>query len=244
MLSRNGSPQKKTLVANWKALSKVFIQPESEETRTTLIKYMEQILFGLHDFLKKHVGITEEKSLKDLSKDFTDTHIHTTPQKTLTEVITNLIQNIVPHAVNVASPYFVGHMTSALPFFMVHLKTIAVALNQNVVKIETSKVFSILEKQVLAKIHRLIFDFDESFYSTYVQHADTALGCFTENGTMANLTAFWVARNKLFPRRKGFWESTPKGSMLPIRRTMWTDALFWCRGGGIIPSKRPQGSSE
>jgi len=204
MLRRESSASQKPLVANWDTLSKVFIQPEDEEAKTTLIKYMEQILFGLHEFLKKHVGITEEISLKDLAKDFTDTHIHKTPQKKLTEVITDLIQNIAPHAVNVASPYFVGHMTSALPFFMVHLKTIAAALNQNVVKIETSKVFSILEKQVLAKIHRLIFNFDEAFYQTHVQHTDTALGCFTENGTLANLTAFWAARNRLFPPREGF----------------------------------------
>jgi len=204
MLNRDGSPQKKILVANWETLSKIFIQPENEEARTTLIKYMEQILFGLHEFLKKHVGITEEISLKDLAENFTDTHIHKTPQKKLTEVITDLVQNIAPHGVNVASPYFVGHMTSALPFFMVHLKTIAAALNQNVVKLETSKVFSILEKQVLAKIHRLIYSFDEAFYQTHVQHTDTTLGCFTENGTLANLTAFWMARNNLFPPKKGF----------------------------------------
>jgi glutamate decarboxylase len=204
MLRKDSFPSKKPLVANWETLSKVFLQPENEEAKTTLIKYMEQILFGLHEFLKKHVGITEEISLKELAENFTDTHIHRTPQKKLTEVITDLIQNVAPHAVNVASPYFVGHMTSALPFFMVHLKTITAALNQNVVKIETSKVFSILEKQVLAKIHRLIFSFEDSFYKTHVQHTDTALGCFTENGTLANLTAFWASRNHLFPPCNGF----------------------------------------
>ncbi len=188
---------KKPLVANRETLAKVFIQPENEEAKTALIKYMEQILFGLHTFLKDHVGITEEISLKELSRRFTDTHIHKTPQKKLTQVIDDLIRNIAPHAVNVASPYFVGHMTAAIPFFMVHLKTITAALNQNVVKIETSKVFSILEKQVLAKVHRLIFGFPQAFYDTYVQHTDTALGCFTENGTLANLTALWVARSKL-----------------------------------------------
>jgi glutamate decarboxylase len=203
-MNRDCTTSKKPLVANWDTLSKVFLQPEDEESKKTLIKYMEQILFGLHEFLKKHVGITEEISLKRLAREFTDTSINKTPQKKLTEVITDLVQNIAPHAVNVASPYFVGHMTSALPFFMVHLKTIAAALNQNVVKIETSKVFSILEKQVLAKIHRLIFKFDDAFYQTYVQHTETALGCFTENGTLANLTAFWVARNRLFPPREGF----------------------------------------
>jgi len=97
-----------------------------------------------------------------------------------------------------ASPYFIGHMTAAIPFFMVHLKTITAALNQNVVKLETSKVVSIMEKQVLAKIHRLIFNREDTFYRKHVQNTESALGCFTENGTIANLTALWVARNRAF----------------------------------------------
>jgi putative pyridoxal-dependent aspartate 1-decarboxylase len=195
---------KKALVANWDTLLKTFISPENEAAKNTLVKYMEQILFGLHTFLRRHVGITEEMPLKEMAGLFTDTHLPKTPQNNLTEVITSLIQDIAPHAVNVASPYFVGHMTSAIPFFMVHLKTIATALNQNVVKLETSKVLSVVEKQVLAKIHRLIYQYSDEFYNEHVQHVDTALGCFTENGTIANLTALWVARNKLFPPKKGF----------------------------------------
>ena len=195
---------KKALVANWDTLLKTFIRPENDAARITLVKYMEQILFGLHSFLRRHVGITEEMPLKDMADRFTDTHLPKTPQNNLTEVITSLIQDIAPHAVNVASPYFVGHMTSAIPFFMVHLKTVATALNQNVVKLETSKVLSVVEKQVLAKIHRLIFQLSDAFYDEHVQHVDTALGCFTENGTIANLTALWVARNNLFPPKDGF----------------------------------------
>ncbi|MBL7178986.1 MAG: putative pyridoxal-dependent aspartate 1-decarboxylase, partial [Desulfobacterales bacterium] len=166
----DSSPVKKALVADWQALMRTFIRPENDAARATLIKYMEQILFGLHDFLKKHVGFTEEISLKDLAEKFTDTLISTNPEKKLADVITDLIEDIAPHAVNVASPYFVGHMTSAIPFFMVHLKTIVAALNQNVVKIETSKVVSVVEKQVLAKIHRLIFHKSDAFYKEQTQN--------------------------------------------------------------------------
>ncbi|MDP2647542.1 MAG: putative pyridoxal-dependent aspartate 1-decarboxylase [Desulfobacterales bacterium] len=196
--------QRKDLIADWQSLMRTFIRPEDDASRSTLIKYMEQILFGLNDFLKKHVGITEEISLKELSEKFTESRINKNPEKKLAQVITDLIENIAPHAVNVASPYFVGHMTSAIPFFMVHLKTIAAALNQNVVKLETSKVVSIVEKQVLAKIHRLIYGKSEEFYQEHVQNAQTALGCFTEGGTLANATALWVARNALFPPKNGF----------------------------------------
>jgi len=197
-------PQKKELVADWPALSRTFIRPETEAARSTLIKYMEQILFGLQDFLKKHVGFTEEVSLKDLADRFTDSLISQNPEKKLADVITDLIEDIAPHAVNVASPYFVGHMTSAIPFFMVHLKTITAALNQNVVKIETSKVVSVVEKQVLAKIHRLIYKKNDAFYNEHIQSTQTTLGCFTENGTLSNLTALWVARNTRFSPKSGF----------------------------------------
>jgi len=195
---------KKQLVADWPALTRTFIRPENEAARSTLIKYMEQILFGLHDFLKTHVGFTEAVSLKDLADRFTDSLISQNPEKKLADVITDLIEDIAPHAVNVASPYFIGHMTSAIPFFMVHLKTIVAALNQNVVKIETSKVVSVMEKQVLAKIHRLIYRKSDTFYNEHIQSTNTTLGCFTENGTLSNLTALWVARNTRLAPKPGF----------------------------------------
>src|SRR6056297_2864959 len=192
------------LIADWAHLLKVFLRPEDSESHGTLVKYMEQILFGLHDFRRKHVGITEAKSLKELSERFTDTIIKENPEKKLADVITCLINEIAPYAVNVASPYFVGHMTSAIPFFMVHLKTIITALNQNVVKLETSKVVSVVEKQVIAKIHRMIYNKNEAFYRAHVQNSDTSLGVFVEGGTTANLTAMWAARNAKFPPKNGF----------------------------------------
>jgi len=204
MDSKKTPPSKKSLVADWPALTRTFIRPENEAARSTLIKYMEQILFGLHDFLKTHVGFTQAVSLKDLADRFTDSLIRPNPEKKLADVITDLIEDIAPHAVNVASPYFIGHMTSAIPFFMVHLKTIVAALNQNVVKIETSKVVSVVEKQVLAKIHRLIYRNSDAFYTEHIQSTRTTLGCFTENGTLSNLTALWVARNTRFSPKNGF----------------------------------------
>jgi len=192
------------LVADQDALMRIFIRPESDAARLTLLKYMEQILFGLHEFLTRHVGVTQEISLKELAERFNSTTISKHPEKKLADVIIDLIEDIAPHAVNVASPYFVGHMTSALPFFMVHLKTIVTALNQNVIKLETSKVVSVIEKQVLAKIHRLIYRENEAFYQEHVQNPQTSLGCFIEDGTLANITALWVARNSLLGARDCF----------------------------------------
>ena len=80
-------PPKSDLVADWERLFRVFIRPEGRASRATLIKYMDRILYGLNDFLKKHVGITEEISLKDLSGEFTDTIISDNPEKKLADVI-------------------------------------------------------------------------------------------------------------------------------------------------------------
>ena len=192
------------LIADRDALDRIFIRPEDDSSRETLVKYMEQILFGLHDFLNQHVGVTEEISLVELAQAYTDTRISKNPEKKLADVIEDIINEIAPKAVNVASPYFIGHMTAAIPFFMVHLKAITAALNQNVIKLETSKVLSILEKQVLAKIHRIIFKQDDAFYREHVQNADTCLGSFCAGGTTANITALWVARNACLPPKGDF----------------------------------------
>ena len=199
-MSENPTP----LIADRDTLHRVFIRPEDENSRKTLVKHMEQILFGLHDFLNRHVGVTEEISLVELAQCYTDTRLSENPEKKLADVIEDIINELAPKAVNVASPYFIGHMTSAIPFFMVHLKAITAALNQNVIKLETSKVLSILEKQVLAKIHRLIYQCDDAFYATHVQSVDTSLGTFTSGGTTANLTALWVARNTCLPPTEDF----------------------------------------
>jgi len=199
--SKNKSTE---LIANWQSLQRIFLQPESESSKAALLKYMEQILFGLNDFLKQHVGITEEASLLELSNRFKDSRISKNPAKKLADVIKGIIEDIAPHAVNVASPFFIGHMTSAIPYFMVHLQTIVTALNQNLVKLETSKVASIFERQVLAKIHRIIYDNDDAFYDHHIQRPESTLGTFVEDGTLANLTALWVARNAFFQPIEGF----------------------------------------
>uniref|UniRef100_UPI00257B84CD pyridoxal-dependent decarboxylase n=1 Tax=Desulfobacter sp. UBA2225 TaxID=1961413 RepID=UPI00257B84CD len=196
------------LIADRKSLDRVFIRPYDENSKKTLVKYMEQILFGLHDFLNRHVGVTEEISITELAKNYMDVEISDHPEKNLGQVIEDIIKDIAPKAVNVASPYFIGHMTSALPFFMVHLKAITAALNQNLIKMETSKVLAVIERQVLAKIHCLIFKQSQAFYRAHVQNTRTALGAFTSGGTTANITAMWVARNHLWAEKVDFWPPT------------------------------------
>ncbi len=58
--------QRQYLVADREALERIFHRPEDDPSRQVLTKYMEQIQFGLHDFLRKHVGITEEIPLNNI----------------------------------------------------------------------------------------------------------------------------------------------------------------------------------
>ncbi|MFL6352866.1 MAG: aminotransferase class V-fold PLP-dependent enzyme [Bryobacteraceae bacterium] len=112
--------------------------------------------------------------------------------------------DIVSEAMNVASPRFVGRMTSALPSFVRHVGHLMLAMNQNTVKLETSKSLTYLERQVLAIIHRFVYRFEPSFYAEHVQNSASTLGMITSGGTVANITALWCARNQALGPQRDF----------------------------------------
>jgi glutamate decarboxylase len=72
-----------------------------------------------------------------------------------------------------------------------------IGLNQNLVKVETSKAFTPLERQVLGMMHNLVYQQSDDFYQSWMHSAQHSLGAFCSGGTVANITALWVARNKL-----------------------------------------------
>ena len=110
-----------------------------------------------------------------------------------------LVERVVPHSDHVASPRYLGHMTSALPFFVRPLGRLLTALNQNLVKVETSKALTPYERQALGMIHRIFYDRDSAFYAEHLQHKDSTLAIMTSGGTLANATALWIARNASLP---------------------------------------------
>ena len=107
----------------------------------------------------------------------------------------HLAENVVNHSINMASPRWIGHMTAGLPYFVRPLSKLLTTLNQNVVKVETSKSFTPYERQSLAMMHRLVYNLSDEFYNEHIQHNDSTLGIITSGGTLANLTALWCARN-------------------------------------------------
>lgn len=113
-----------------------------------------------------------------------------------------LREDVISHTVNVASPHYIGHMTSSLPAFVRPLGRLLTTLNQNLVKIETSKALTPYEREALAMMHRLVFGEGDAFYAGSIQAPDRTLGIMTSGGTLANVTALWVARNaSLGPNR-------------------------------------------
>jgi putative pyridoxal-dependent aspartate 1-decarboxylase len=111
---------------------------------------------------------------------------------------------VVSHATNVACPRFVGHMTSALPLFIQHVGRLMLAMNQNTVKLETSKSLTYLERQVLAIMHRFVFRFEHKVYDEHVQNSASTLGMITSGGTVANVNALWCARNRALGPERDF----------------------------------------
>jgi glutamate decarboxylase len=154
------------------------------------------------DFLSQHV-VTKKTSLEEIEKDFSDSKVPESPEFVSTHA-ESLLDKLVAHSVNTYSPTFIGHMTSALPYFHLPLSKLMVGLNQNLVKIETSKAFTPLERQVLGMMHNLVYDESKDFYDSHLHSAKRSLGAFCSGGTIANITALWVARNKILGPQEGF----------------------------------------
>ncbi|EMG1418473.1 putative pyridoxal-dependent aspartate 1-decarboxylase [Vibrio cholerae] len=203
----------KSAQVNFDSLLKIFTVPEGPDS--TLTKIDEELSRNLNHFLRKHI-VAEEKPLKEIEKDFSNAHIPEQPQF-VSDHTQHLLDTLVSHSVHTVSPSFIGHMTSALPYFLMPLSKIMIALNQNLVKIETSKAFTPLERQVLGMIHRLIYGETDHFYQQWMHSAEHSLGAFCSGGTIANITALWVARNNAL-KAEGDFPGVEKAGLFKAMR--------------------------
>jgi glutamate decarboxylase len=213
--------------ANYESLLRIFTVPESENS--TLGKIEKQISENLVDFFKEHI-VSRVIAPNELERNFLDSQIPEEPTF-VSEQADFLLKNVVAESVHVASPRFIGHMTSALPYFMLPLSKMMIALNQNLVKIETSKAFTPLERQVLGMLHRLIYSRNQSFYDEHIQYSGSALGAFCSDGTIANLTALWVAINRLFRPQQDFAGIGDEGLFAAMQH-------YGYNGAAILVSRR------
>jgi glutamate decarboxylase len=110
----------------------------------------------------------------------------------------------VEKSTKTAAPEMIGHMTSSLPYFHRSLSKLLTSLNQNVVKVETSSTFTLLERATIAMLHSLFYKKSDSFYAMQEELSDQCLGVACSGGTIANLSAMWVARNSCLKPSDGF----------------------------------------
>jgi glutamate decarboxylase len=185
----------KEVRANLEYLKKLFIMPDSPDK---FIEFGHELLEMIHDFFQEKGGIHSSISLPELSGIFNQTAVPDSPHL-IKDVVGEIKDKITAHSVKVGNPYYVGHMISAVPYFMILMEMIIAALNQNQVKIETAKASSFVERELVAWFHRLVFNRGERFYQRHIQNPRVALGNVTSDGTIANLTALMVAREKAFP---------------------------------------------
>ena len=104
--------------------------------------------------------------------------------------------SLIDKSTKTGAPEMIGHMTTALPFFHRPLAKLLATLNQNLVKTETSSTFTALERQTIAILHQAFFRKPNQFYKEYTHSPGHSLGVLCSGGTIANITAMWIARNK------------------------------------------------
>ena len=203
--------------ADLEHLRKLFIMPDSPDK---FLEFGQELLDLIHNFFKEKGGIHSEISIQELSRFFSTIQIPTSPHL-LKDILAEIKTRVIAHSVKVGNPYYIGHMTSAIPYFMILIEMIIAALNQNQVKIETAKASTFLERELIAWIHRLVFNRSANFYRTHIQNHRVALGNVCLDGTMANLTALLVARNMTFPadgrfpgiRKAGIYDAFAAGDL-------------------------------
>ncbi|WP_441003022.1 pyridoxal-dependent aspartate 1-decarboxylase PanP [Pseudocolwellia agarivorans] len=218
---------KRKAKATPEALHRIFTIPEApNSTLGSIEKEMSQNLAG---FLGNHIAATN-KALTDIEKDFATSAIPEDPSF-VSDHMRHLLDKLVSQSVHTSSPSFIGHMTSALPYFILPLSKLMVGLNQNLVKVETSKAFTPLERQVLGMMHRLVYQDNEAFYDQWMHSPNHSLGAFCSGGTVANITALWVARNNLLK---------PDGDFKGIAKAGLFNALmhYGYKGLAILVSER------
>ncbi|MBN2062912.1 MAG: aminotransferase class V-fold PLP-dependent enzyme [Deltaproteobacteria bacterium] len=185
----------KRIKSNLEYLKKLFIMPDSPDK---FVEFGHDLLEMIHEFFQEKGGIHSSITLPELSDIFNEISIPDSPLL-IRDVLSEIKSKVIRHSVKVGNPYYIGHMTSAIPYFMILLEMIIAALNQNQVKIETAKASSFVERELVAWLHNLIFNRKESFYTKNIHNPRVALGNVTSDGTLSNVTALMVAREKAFP---------------------------------------------
>lgn len=195
-----------------------------------LISFREGIDKAIHNYLDSE-KISNDIPLENLTQHFLNSEIPGQPVN-LDNYMDFINGVLLPNIVNVCKPSYLGHMTSMIPVFYQYLGQLITQLNINVVKTETSKVITLLERQSIAMLHRLVFQNADSFYQECIQDQQVNMGLIVSGGTMANITALWIARNNALKEDSGFRGVQNEGMQKALKYYGYTDAVII--GSGLM----------
>lgn len=157
-----------------------FIQPDGQN-QTAVAQLIQPVV----DLLLREMG---EAATRSPLPPLTQLPSPTIPSQGLSaEALLSQLKVIIQQSMNAAHPGYLGHMDSIPSTVSLLGDLVAAALNNNMLSVEMSPVFSRLEPLLLKEI------------ATMFGLPEMAGGVLVSGGSLANLQAIAVARNHQFP---------------------------------------------
>lgn len=208
-------------IANeWAGLSKLFNDLPAhlhQQLRCTISRSVERFTYTS--------GVQVQRNNRSQFEGFRGTALPASAVS-VEKYVQDLLMQVVPHCVNMNSARCLGHMTGGVPPFVRLLGELVLALNQNMVKQEASGSFTWLERQTLAMLHRLVFARTDDFYAEHAQRPASTLGIITADGTIANITALWIARNRALASNNGCGSPESEGLSAALQNHGYQGAVI------------------
>ena len=115
------------------------------------------------------------------------------------QLLAEISEKILAHTPLLSHPLYLGHMTQALPWFSPLIEALTARINQNQVKVETAFASTLVERQTIGWLHRLVYRNSAAFYQQHVAPHALPLGNMVSGGTIGNLTALATALETALP---------------------------------------------
>ncbi|EAW37709.1 diaminobutyrate-2-oxoglutarate transaminase [Lyngbya sp. PCC 8106] len=174
-----------------------FIDPQGKNHQE-----IEQLASQVLDLILSHLTTAINHSPLPEIGDFTD--FVSIPENSISEsILLEKLNTIITRSTNAANPGYMGHMDSMPTTISILAELVAAALNNNMLSVEMSPILSRLEFNLIKQFAQL-FGWGE-----------TSGGVMASGGTLANLQALTVARNRAFNSHTlGIWNQTQQPVLL------------------------------
>jgi glutamate/tyrosine decarboxylase-like PLP-dependent enzyme len=165
-------------------LKTTFIDPSGQN-----LNEVKKSIDSLNNLLLDHLASSANRTPLDITEQISiSTDIPSSP-RSLPSIKKELLE-ILSGSANTSHPKYIGHMDSIPTLMSIIGEFLSASLNNNMLSLEMSPVFSIMEE-------RLIQQFCGLFHLE-----GKAGGVMVSGGTLANIQALCVARNKAFSSTK------------------------------------------